>query len=465
MRLFIIIGTLAFGQSFAQTKIPNTLTPAEKVYGLSKFWQEVNYNFVYLSKIDRERWDELYRSYIEEVQDTKNDYEYYRILQRYCAFLKDGHTSVWMPDTIKQNLYYSFSHNVYYTEFLDIKLQLENIEGKAIIVGINKKKKDDIPIGSEIVAVNGLPVSDYIEESVKPYISTSAPHTLKDLCVQYLLNGIKGSNFDIEIRKPNGQSKKVKLIAGHSEDQQMYPPIEKKDLLTFRWEDRSIAYLGFNSFSSWDIMDKFAEIKPQLDKAEKLIIDLRYNTGGNSAVSRELIKYLTADSILYMAKSQSRLHIPTYKAWGKWRTASDTLRPGASQQHYLAYHDRLYHDFPYQPYNTGNLDIERIEIPTVILIGHNTASAAEDFLIYAHNQEHMTKIGEPTNGSTGQPLFFELPGGGTARICTKKDTYPDGSEFVGYGIKPDILVKSSLNDFVNGNDPVLKRAIEYLNEN
>jgi hypothetical protein len=35
--------------------------------------------------------------------------------------------------------------------------------------------------------------------------------------------------------------------------------------------------------------------------------------------------------------------------------------------------------------------------------------------------------------------------GGSARICTKKDTYPNGKEFVGYGIKPDIEVKRTLN--------------------
>ena len=179
-------------------------------------------------------------------------------------------------------------------------------------------------------------------------------------------------------------------------------------------------------------------------------------------VKRELIKYLTKDTMLYSAKAQSRLHIPTYKAWGKWKSANDTLQEGSGKQFYLAYHDRLYHEFPYHPYNTSSMDINRIEIPTVILIGHNTASAAEDFLVYAHNQDHMIKIGEPTNGSTGQPFFFELPGGATARICTKKDTYSDGSEFVGYGIQPDIFVRPTLMDFFNGNDPALQKAIEYL---
>ena len=97
-------------------------------------------------------------------------------------------------------------------------------------------------------------------------------------------------------------------------------------------------------------------------------------------------------------------------------------------------------------------------------MGHNTASVAEDFLIYADNQKHMTKIGKNSFGSTGQPFVFELPGGGSARICTKKDTYPDGREFVGYGIKPDIIVKRTLNDYLTKKDPVMEKAIEHLKQ-
>jgi C-terminal processing protease CtpA/Prc len=101
-------------------------------------------------------------------------------------------------------------------------------------------------------------------------------------------------------------------------------------------------------------------------------------------------------------------------------------------------------------------------VPTVLLLGHNTASAAEDFLILADNQKHMTKIGAHSFGSTGQPYLFDLPGGGLARVCTKKDTYPDGREFVGYGIKPDIEVKQTLDDYIQKRDPVLQKALEYL---
>ena len=111
---------------------------------------------------------------------------------------------------------------------------------------------------------------------------------------------------------------------------------------------------------------------------------------------------------------------------------------------------------------TVRLNAKRIVVPTALLTGHQTASAAEDFLIYADNQKHMTRIGEHSFGSTGQPYLFDLPGGGGARVCTKKDTYPDGREFVGVGIIPHIEVKRTVADYLNGKDPVLERAQEHL---
>ncbi len=71
-------------------------------------------------------------------------------------------------------------------------------------------------------------------------------------------------------------------------------------------------------------------------------------------------------------------------------------------------------------------------------------------------------VGEATGGSTGQPLVFKLPGGGSARICVKRDTYPDGHAFVGKGIPPGIEVKITVADIRAGKDPVFERAVREL---
>jgi C-terminal processing protease CtpA/Prc len=156
------------------------------------------------------------------------------------------------------------------------------------------------------------------------------------------------------------------------------------------------------------------------------------------------------------------MHIPSFKAWGKYNSVSDTINNEWAKKCWLIYHDQYYYDFDYSP-DTFRLDAKRIVVPTVILLGHNTASAAEDFLICADKQKHMIKMGANSFGSTGQPYVFDLPGGGSARVCTKKDTYPDGREFVGYGIKPDVEVRPTLNDYLQKKDAVLDKAMEYLN--
>jgi C-terminal processing protease CtpA/Prc len=445
---------LFFQLAFVFAQVSNKLSPSDKVFGLSKFWQEVNYNFVYLDKVDRTMWDNRYRELISVVQNTKNDYQYYRELQKFCALLKDGHTNVFLPQGMVQMN----------TMFGDYRLFIENIDGKAIIVRTNFSKKDEIPFGSEVIAVNGKTTQKFIEENVAPYLSSSTDYVLQDWSMEGLLSGLEGESFIVKIKKPNNQILELKLTHKNTEENEVYPVFEpERQLLDFKWIDGNVAYVSLNSFQDEKIDSLFIQKLPELYKAKALIIDLRYNGGGDSNIGMAILKYLTNDSILYGSKSSSRLHIPTYKAWGKYVLPKDTLKSDWNKKAYLTYNDKYFYNFDYSA-DTIKLEAKRIVVPTVLLMGHNTASAAEDFLIYADNQKHMTKIGENSFGSTGQPLLFELPGGGLARICTKKDTYPDGREFVGYGIKPDIVVKRKLKDYLTKKDPVLEKAVEFLKD-
>lgn len=452
--ILFIFSNLIYGQ------IPNELSNEEKIYGLSKFWQEVNYNFVYLSKVDKTEWNSMYKSYIKEVQETKNDYEYFRLVQKFCAYLKDGHTNVYFPKVIQDS--------IFNTNFGNYKLFLSNIEGKAIITRINKSKKNEIPIGTEIIEVNGIETSKYLKDNVLPYISSSTDFIREDWGIERMLEGYVGTSYDLKMKLPNGKTKNLKLTHKKTDEEEVFPPIEKKELLDFKWIGKNIAYVSLNSFSDWQISMSFNEKIPELKKAKALIIDLRFNGGGNTSIGKEIFKNLTNDTILYGSKTQSRLHIPTFKAWGKWTQENDTINNAWSKQEYLSYRDEYYYDFSYSPDTISIDDLKllknnRIIVPTAILIGHNTASAAEDFLIYADNQKHITKIGEPTFGSTGQPMLFDLVNGGKARVCTKKDTYPNGKEFVGIGIQPDIMIKKNLTDYMENRDIVLEKTIEYLN--
>jgi len=74
----------------------------------------------------------------------------------------------------------------------------------------------------------------------------------------------------------------------------------------------------------------------------------------------------------------------------------------------------------------------------------------------------FTTVGEPTWGSTGQPLSLQLPGGGGARICTKRDTYPDGRDFVGYGVQPAVKIERTPAALIGKEDNILSKGLEVL---
>ena len=74
-RLFTVLLVLNIYSSYAQQ--PDTvITDAQKIYGLSRFWQEANYNYAYFSNVPNLNWDSAYQSFVPQVLATKSVYEY-----------------------------------------------------------------------------------------------------------------------------------------------------------------------------------------------------------------------------------------------------------------------------------------------------------------------------------------------------------------------------------------------------
>ncbi|MDB5152054.1 MAG: hypothetical protein JWR54_805 [Mucilaginibacter sp.] len=57
------------------------------------------------------------------------------------------------------------------------------------------------------------------------------------------------------------------------------------------------------------------------------------------------------------------------------------------------------------------------------------------------------------------PIIFP---GFDGRRCTKRDTYPDGLDFVGVGVIPDIEIPKNVNDVIAGKDTELEVAIKEM---
>lgn len=459
----LALATLLMATKFAFAQIQNTLSQNDKIYGLSKFWNDVNYNFVYMYKIDQEKWTTSYKEAITNVQKTENDYEYFRELQKLCAILKDGHTQVYLPDNVE--------NQIMTTNFGAYRLFLTYVQGKVYVFDVNKSKEKEIPVGSEIVKVNGIPTNEYQQKFVKPYISSSTEHDLNNKAAYNLLSGLDGEEYDIEIRTPKNEIKKLHLTHTKTEEKELSSvPLPDRGNFEFKWLKNDIAYVAIRTFNDASVVDDFESKLSELQNAKKIILDIRDNGGGSGKTALNVAKYFVQNDTIYGAKNYSREIIPTERAIGSFLSAQDTISGksqwGISKEEatnlYKAYLGSKFHAFDYKP--TVVHTAIKFSVPIVVLTNNNTASAAEDFLIYLYNEKNIARIGDYTNGSTGQPLQIELPGNSTAWICTKKVELPNGEEFVGVGIKPQILVKRDLNDvlYPSKNDSQLDEAIKYL---
>lgn len=189
------------------------------------------------------------------------------------------------------------------------------------------------------------------------------------------------------------------------------------------------------------IKEEFDKLYPELLKTSALIIDLRNNHGGNSNNADYIIRHLSGDSIK-TDSWRSPMYIPAYASWSMkqpwYESASEYMPPIREKEIYRN--------------------------PVAVLVNQGTFSAAEDFCSLFTGMKRGKLIGSNTGGSTGNGVRVELiPGHTYANICSKHDIMPDGTEFVGIGIKPDIEVQETYQSyFKDREDAGLHTAIQYL---
>ena len=97
-----------------------------------------------------------------------------------------------------------------------------------------------------------------------------------------------------------------------------------------------------------------------------------------------------------------------------------------------------------------------------VLTSSATSGAAEDLLAAFRTAGRGVIIGEPSAGSPGDVAAFGLPKSWSVQFSVTRHRSPDGTEFAGAGVKPDVLVAPTVNDVLAGNEPALDRAREYL---
>ena len=403
------------------------LSEDEKVAGLSKFWSEVKYNFVYTDKLLDLDWDAVYLRYLPKVKASKSTAEYYKILMEMCALLQDGHTSVSPPS------------DLFKTAWGTAPFRAALMEDKVIITEVLDpalRERGLLP-GHQIISVDGQDIKSYVQKEEAPYISASTAQDMNTRMYNYFL--LFGPlDTSVRLLASDAQGKQVALDVKRLSSPEKSKLGTPKPAFEWRMLDNNIAYVALNSFGDDTAAKEYIKAFPEIAKAQGIIFDVRKNGGGNSSVGHRILQTLGGSSFV-PGQSMTRDYKPTNRAWGE--------RPAM-----FTYPERQIKPDPERAYH-GKV---------MVLTSAATYSAAEDFALAFDLMKRGLIIGEPTGGSTGQPLLFSLPGGGSARVCTKKDTYPDGKAFVGVGVQVNKLVPTRVADFRAGKDTQLEAALQEI---
>jgi C-terminal processing protease CtpA/Prc len=403
------------------------LSEDQRIAGLSKLWSEVKYNFVYTDTLKELDWDAIYLKFLPRVKAAPNTLEYYKVLMEMAALLKDGHTGVTPPGPL------------FAVGFTVPPFKTRLIEGKVIITDVIDEalRKQGLLPGVEITRINQEPVKEWSFKNTAPYASASTPQDLESrMFIYQFLVGSKAEKPLIELRNAEGKTWSVEI-------ERISFGQRNKDFArtqAFSWKllPGNIAYVALNSFGDDTAAKEYLKNFEEISKAKAIIFDVRSNGGGNSTVGYQVLATIT-DKDFATSRAETRDYKPSYRAWGRKENnfVFDANRQSANPQ--LQFKGQV-----------------------IVLTSAQTYSAAEDFTVAFDTMKRGTIIGEATGGSTGQPLMIDLPGGGSARICTKKDSYADGKPFVGVGIQPNMVVRPSLVDFRANRDTVLEAALRHI---
>lgn len=420
-----VVSQLAVGPG-SEIPYKEKMTVEERICGLTTFWSEVKRSFANFGLVPEANWNELYTKYLPLVMKEEDTYAYYRILRRMCAELHDGHTAVIVPRQALEK--YEARPG---TEALMVEGRVFILRAgpKAIQAGVTAKQ--------EVIAIDGIPVKEYAQKNIVPYMTASTPQDLEGkVYYDELFSGPIDGKLKLTVKEASGKTKEVTLerLSNEERDKEL-PPITPYE---FKMLDGNIAYVAVNDFGSPAAATSFRKDFEAISKASGLILDVRRNRGGSSLVGAQILQCL-ASKPFTLGSWRTREYRPTQRVFGNF----ETLISGP--------------EVVFQPSATMNY-----KNPVVILTGPLTYSAAETFTLAFDAAGRGKLIGEPTAGSAGNPLFFKIAGGGFGMVATSVETYPDGKRFVGKGIQPTVLVKPTAEDFVKGKDTVLEAAILSL---
>ncbi len=460
------------------------LTAEEKLEDFRYMYDILKDSFPFF-KVEMEKtgfdWLANKEKFEKQIAATKSNEEFYYTLSGIVKMIQNGHTGVVTPsryDSMAQSYNNAINHpwntvlnqsgvkdkyeawkSIVKESTLVLPVTVEYIEGKYRVA----EDYNNIKKGYILETINEKQIDEYFKRNLDKYYLT----------YDYKRNKLYTSSNMILAEKDQEYSAVFTIKSGEKISEKLTPiAYEKKSLASFESssceqkiiEENKIAYLKVKSMSSRTLISDYKlilEFFKNIKDYQYLIIDIRGNGGGTDNYWREnivapLIVQKTS-SINAMAYRGS--YIKTFmRSRGIITKPISKLLEQFKNEYTSDMQSFITTITSVNPKNSVGFK-EKI----FLLVDNRVYSSSESFAAFCKGTGFAEIVGTNTGGDgIGiDPCVMALPNSGlVVRFSLDMGINGDGTVNEQAHTKPDIFVETTYNDFLEGKDTVLNKAVE-----
>lgn len=463
---------------------------ADRALAVSRLWQAAKECWCYFDQVEAD-WDAAYEEAVEQVISAKDRRTYIRALEEFRALLPDGHGD----------------GQIFFTGITDLAIFPFQVSymGDTFVVTASIHK--EIASGDVLTAIEGQDPLTWLEREIGPVVSRRTPlareNNLAYRFCSYYPKGTKvrctfenaaGQTYQLTVETVSrgGSADLLTLTSGGPEEQLLDHPAFQVTRLEgdVLW----VKNLSMLDVSYWNVF--CGEVLPLLEGARGVILDLRDNDGGNSAIGERMLQAisgkpkpehpsletqyalrLSADTTyagLFTGPSKDILGLDFQDVLGEMGVDVQALldrgqameqgRFRVTEEQYAAILELLGEPnlLEAEVDETFPLPEKTLDLPLIVLIGPRAGSAV-DTTAQTAKAMGIPTLGTRTSGATGDIFLLDL-GNGISTAFSSHYIYnaATGAPVNNHGVEADIQQDYDLGDIRSGVDTQLRRAMEVL---
>lgn len=387
---------------------------AHRLLALARWWNIISYFYPHKA-VSAPKWDEVLNEFFPQLILARNADAYRETILRLTNKISDSHT--WFIQ--KQ-------WNAAHGDFLNMPFDTYYAGGK-FLIGYSRYdsliKAADLKVGDEILAINGLAVSERVKQIAEYATGSNASSYYRDLG-RNIFRVDSATSINVKFKRNTKILDKLLKLYTYGELYQYRIKHQRQIAQNF---GNGVWYVRFCEVSNVQALKKmFTDIQ----QAKTVILEMRDYP--NFQMVQAMWPGLVAKRVPAGADYNAVLEFP-----GTFKESNEQIES-----------------------SPDTLGLPLFKGKLIVLVNEQTQSLAESVVLELRTRPNTIVVGRQTAGATGNMLRVDLPGGIEASYTAVKVVGVNGNFNQGKGVKLDKEITLSPAKIASVPDYLLEQAYQ-----